>query len=95
MCFLLELAIGMSGDERSDLFGVVVCTPVGGRRLPSSENGTVSLRGLFVFADFSWNLLWKTLDTVLLECSAENWVTSVELLQRYFRWEYEGMAQQR
>ena len=65
VCFLLDLAIGMRGDERSDLFGVVVCTPLGVRLLPSSENGTVSLRGLFVFANFSWNLLWKTLEGLL------------------------------
>lgn len=88
VCVLLQVEIGASGDERADVFSCVVATPDGVKRLPDA-NGIVCDRALLVVTEFSWELVAAWLDAVLLKCSSQDWQTSVGLLQRYFKWEYE------
>jgi hypothetical protein len=89
VCFLLELEIAEEGDERADLFQVVVATPEGLRRLPADANAVLSDRGALILAEFSWPRLHATLHRILRECGAEDWSAAVLRLQRYFLWEYE------
>jgi hypothetical protein len=89
VCFPLELEIGERGVNGADLFEVIIATPEGLRRLPTSINGVLSDRAAIVFDKFDWAGMRKVLSEILGACSAETWSESLLRLQRYFRWEYE------
>jgi hypothetical protein len=90
--FAIEMEIGLTGDDKADLFQTVVATPEGLRKHARDE--LISKRGTLVLSSYSPQILRKVLEEILSECSAENWNESVLKLQRYFFWEYEDYVQE-
>jgi hypothetical protein len=88
---LLEVEIGVDGEQGSDVFQLMVATPEG---LRSHATGAViSERGTLVISDFSWQEVLKAVRNIVGKCSGKDWNDSVLRLQRYFRWEYEDYVQ--
>lgn len=93
--FPLQLEIGEAGDARSDVFDMMVATPEGMlEKATPDARGVLSKRGLLVLRTFSWDTLRHTLDSIVRDCQAETWETSVLRLQRYFYWEYEDYSKE-
>jgi hypothetical protein len=89
---LLEVEIGEQGDDRADLFQVVVGTPEGLRNLQPSSCKVLTDRATLILSEFTWPDLHKALREIVIRCTSNNWNESVLRLQRYFRWEYEDYA---
>jgi hypothetical protein len=87
----LEMEIGLAGDEKADLFQVVVATPEGVRK--HAREDVISKRGMLILSRFSSDVLKEALNQILSECAADSWNESVLKLQRYFYWEYEDYTQ--
>lgn len=85
--FLLELEVGEAGDDRKDLFQVVVATPEGLRA--SATGPIIADRATIVVSEYSWGQVRRTVEQIVERCQAPTWEESVLKLQRYFRWEYE------
>lgn len=91
--FLLELEIGEVGDERADLFQVVVASPEG-LRARKAHGGVLSDRATLVLSRFSWTTVHGALARIIKSCEADDWAEAVQRLQRYFAWEYEDYVQE-
>jgi hypothetical protein len=85
--FLLEMEIGTTGDERTDIFQVVVATPEGLRAMCPKD--VIRERATLILSEYSWGLLKRTCTGIVDRCAASTWNESVLRLQRYFAWEYE------
>lgn len=85
--FLLEFEIGLDGDERRDLFEVVVATPEGLRAIAGKN--VIADRATLVISEYSWARVRQAVEEIIKRCQAPSWREAVMKLQRYFRWEYE------
>ena len=90
--FLLELEIGEAGDEKRDLFQVLVATPEGLRA--AAREGVIADRATIVISDYSWLQIQHAVQGIVERCEAPTWEEAVLKLQRYFRWEYEDYVQE-
>jgi ribosome biogenesis protein Tsr3 len=90
--FLLELEIGEAGNERKDLFQVVVATPEGLRA--GAKDSVIADRATIVVSEYSWIQLRRAVEQIVERCEAPTWKEAVLRLQRYFRWEYEDYVQE-
>jgi hypothetical protein len=88
---LLEVEIGVAGEDGADIFQLMIATPEGLRRHAGGE--VIAERALVVVSDFSWAQVRKTLGAIVDRCAANDWSESVLRLQRYFSWEYEDYVQ--
>ena len=85
--FLLQLEIGEQGDDRKDLFQIMVATPEGLRA--RAKASVLADRATLVVSELDWNSLLQELGKIVQACNGCDWNDSVSKLQRYFRWEYE------
>ena len=85
--FLLELEIGVVGEERRDIFQVVVATPEGLRA--RARANVIAERGTLVVSEYSWRDLRRSIQSIVERCESPTWSESALKLQRYFEWEYE------
>ena len=91
--FLVQIEIGERGDDRQDLFQVMVATPEALRS--RATGGAVLLvdRATLVVNELSWKTLMQELGRIVEVCCGSDWNESVLKLQRYLRWEYEDYDQ--
>lgn len=94
VCFLLEIEIGETDDERADLFTIQIATPEGLRTKLSPSGGVLADRAMLVLSEYSWHGVQRTIQQLVQACAAPTWNESVLRLQRYFRWEYEDYTRQ-
>ena len=90
--FLIQIEIGEHGDERRDVFQVMVTTPEALRARKAAESSVLSDRATLIVSELSWNKLIDELARIVDSCRASSWQESVLKLQRFFRWEYEGFV---
>jgi len=83
--FLLELSIGTTIGEGADLFSVFVATPQG-----LSRKKNMSIKKIVVLQEYSWESLYQKLLDIIESSAEDSWEGSVENLQKYFDWEYQG-----
>jgi hypothetical protein len=88
---LLQVEIAEAGDNRADVFSIMVATLEGLRQHGRGE--VISDRATLILSRFSWPAVRQWLDATLARCGGRDWNESVLRLQRYFRWEYEDFAQ--
>jgi hypothetical protein len=87
----LQVEIGADGEEGSDVFGLMVCTPEGLRS--HAREPVIAQRATLVISDFSWEQVFAAVRDIVGKCTGTDWNDSVIRLQRYFRWEYEDYVQ--
>jgi len=88
--FLIQVEIGQEAQGAADLFQVVVATPRGLERYRRARpNPIVFDRGLVVMSAYSRDCLRGWLARTLARCDGGCWAESVQLLRRFFLWEYD------
>ena len=90
VCFPFDFEVGPADSEGGDIFHVTVATPAGLANARASSN-VISDRNLLLFHDFTWAALETAVHDIVRRCAHDDWSHACTLLQRYFRWEYEGM----
>jgi len=87
---LVELEIGQGPGSGADLFQIVVATPRGlDRYRRVRPNPIVFDRGLLVMSAYSCGRFREWLARTVARCDAGNWAESVQLLRRFFSWQYD------
>ncbi len=87
---LVEVEIGQGPAEGADLFQVVVATPRGlDRYRRTRPNPIVFDHGLLVMSAYSCERFRDWLTRTIARCDAGEWAGSVQLLRRFFLWEYD------
>jgi len=89
MTEVVHLDIGPKSGKGADAFTLRIATPAGLSSL-NSKDGIVATRPLLVMSRYDFGDLWRWLEKIVSECEAESWPASVQRLQRYFDWEFEG-----
>ena len=84
---LIEVVLAEEGKTSRDIFWFVAATPEGIRS--HAKNHPILKRATIVFSEFSWDVLYKTIDEIVIDCASIDWSKTVAKLQRYFQWEYE------
>jgi hypothetical protein len=87
-CVWLTLSIGPEGVEGSDLFQVGVCTTTWLAHQLSSQSAYV-LRHMILVESFDFELIKKTVHEIIKNAERSSWEESVQVLCRYFAWEFE------
>ena len=86
---IVTVEIGERSKDLADQFMVKVATPPGLATL-ELRDGIIATRPLLVMKRYDFDGLWRWLERTVADCEQDSWTHSVEMLQRYFRWEYEG-----
>lgn len=84
----VTVEIGERSKDSADQFTIRVATPAGLAML-EARDGIVAMRPVLVMARYDFQDLWRWLETTVVHCERDSWTHSVEMLQRYFQWEYE------
>jgi hypothetical protein len=88
--FLVQLEIGQEANGSADLFQIVVATPRGLERYRRARTNPIIFdRGLLVMSVYSRDRFRDWLTRTLARCDAGCWAESVQLLRRFFLWEYD------
>jgi hypothetical protein len=87
-CVWLTLAIGYEGVEGSHLFQVGICT-ASWLSHQLSIKGTYVLRHIILVETFDFALVKKTVSEIIQNADRPSWEESVQILGRYFAWEFE------
>ncbi len=82
------VGIGPDGEEGTDLFQVVICTPTAKHK---TLDGNDVFRGLIVDS-FDPESIRNVIHEFVSSVTGANWLDCVRQLQMALRWEYEGMA---
>ena len=89
--YCLQLWIGPK-DGSPHLFDALIATPEG-LRAHKERYGRLSKqsqRVLFVFPEYSWAEVDKTMQQAVADCAGADFDESLEKLRKRFSWEYEG-----
>ncbi len=86
--FTLEVHIGPTEKESSDLFTATVVSP---SHLLNELEGkkVVSGRRYFVLEKFDYNVIVEEVNRLITNVERESWAECVAELRSYFSWEYE------
>lgn len=86
--FSLTLNIGVAGDEAGDLFEMYVCTP---KWLSDTLTKDAVFFGYqyIIVRSYNYDLLLKSINRVVENCSGETWEEIAVKLNRYGRWEFD------
>ncbi len=85
---LVQALIGPSGEDSSESFDIVVCSPAAIRE--EAENGPVIGLHRIVMARFDYNDLEGTIRTFCDQCEGSTWQEVAQQLGRLGRWEFEN-----
>ena len=83
---LIEIDIGLKGEEGADIFYFTAITPKAIAEHPEKRWG----RGYLIMPIFSWGEIKKSLENLLMHCSGEDWNEISSKLSKELHWEYEN-----
>jgi hypothetical protein len=89
----LELSIGIEGDDRSDIFQVLVATPEAIRSRFSGKTKCLIGRYIILVAEHDWPSITKYCASLVETCTEDTWEKVASRLACFFRWEFEGYIQ--
>lgn len=85
--FPLEMNIGPRGDNRSDLYQVVIISPEALRK--RTREAVISGRHTLIVLQYSWAEIRRYLERIVGDCAGPTHEDVVRKLSRHFGWEYE------
>ena len=86
--FPLDLTISLPGDIGGEVFEIMVVTPEALRS--HTELGfCFPGRHYLIVSNYDWNKILSAVQELVDQCEGDSWQDIVELLRRYFYWEYE------
>lgn len=84
VCFALQLDIGQTLDDGSDIFSCLIVTE---NRAAKSKDR----HGLIKLHRYSHEVLCERLHQIVKSCERPTWYDCLLELRKYFAWEYDGM----
>lgn len=90
-CVWLTLLIGPAGAEGGHLFQVGICTPTWLAHLLSREQ-ICCLKNMLLVENFDFSLIQRKIAGIVDSSERATWEESVQVLARYFSWEFENPA---
>lgn len=87
----LTLLIGPAGAEGGHLFQVGICTPTWLAHLLSREH-ICYLKNMLLVENFDFSLIQRKIAGIVDSSERATWEESVQVLARYFSWEFENPA---
>ncbi|MER3242421.1 Imm8 family immunity protein [Salmonella enterica subsp. enterica serovar Typhimurium] len=89
--YLLEMNIGMSGEDASDIYSVIVATTEGVSALKDKNNMLNKQYKLILVGEYSWERVMSILNSIVLNIEIKSDIYLSQELCRYFYWEYDSM----
>jgi hypothetical protein len=91
--FLLEINIGASGGDASEIFSVQITTRKGVEsRL--KNRGFLVLRKIIILDTYSWANLNNILNEFIDSCTSDSWEKVSHKLAYHFNWEFESYVEE-
>lgn len=88
--FLLQAMIGPEGDDASESFDIVVCTP---KWLSANCSGPIWGRHMMIVPGYDLEKIRQTITSYCGSCSGDDWASIAVLLSRIGKWEFEDYRQ--
>lgn len=85
----LELSIGIAGDDRSDVFQVLVATPEAIRSRLFGKTRCLIGRHILLVTGHDWPSIAKYCASLVETCTEDNWEDAARRLSHFFCWEFE------
>jgi hypothetical protein len=89
----LELSIGTEGEDRADIFQVVVATPEAIRSRLMAKAKCVVGRHILLVAEQDWPSIKRFCESIVEKCADDTWPKVCSRLARSFRWEFEDYVE--
>ncbi|MES0300406.1 Imm8 family immunity protein [Citrobacter sedlakii] len=89
--YLLEMNIGMSDEDASDIYSVVVATAEGVSSLKHKKDMLNKQYKLILVDEYSWKGVMSILNSIISYIDIKNSINISQELCRYFYWEYDSM----
>lgn len=89
--YLLEMNIGMSGEDASDIYSVVVATTEGVFSLKDKSNMLNRQYKLILVDEYSWERVRSILNCIISNIEMISNVYISQELCKHFYWEYDSM----
>ena len=90
--FVLDIEIGVLGEDGADLFYVTVATK---EALKSKPATPTTSKGPLVLEEYSFKILLELVGSIVAACEQSTWSQSVECLKGVFDHEYDGYILER
>jgi hypothetical protein len=91
--YALELSIGIEGDDRSDIFQVVVATPEAMRSRFSGKTKCLVGRHMLLVVGHDWPAIANCCASLVETCTEDTWEKVASRLTHFFRWGFEDYTQ--
>lgn len=89
--YLLEMTIGITGENKGDIYSVIVATPEGILDLNKAIIKKAELYKILLIYKYDWNQIRNIIDEKLASIHPNEGLQAYDKLANMFYWEYEGM----
>ncbi|MCO8251929.1 Imm8 family immunity protein [Comamonas thiooxydans] len=87
-CVWLNLTIGLENIDGGDLFQVGICTTSWLEHQTLAKDFYIP-RHMIIVNEFDYKLIKSTIDEIISSAERPTWEQSLQILCRFFSWEYE------
>jgi hypothetical protein len=88
-CFLLELMIGLEGEDKSDIFSISVCTP-DWLNTYYNENDIIIGKHLLIVFNYNLDKIKEKISKYCERCVGDSWEEIVIKLKEIASWEFDN-----
>ncbi|ENY9361168.1 Imm8 family immunity protein [Salmonella enterica] len=89
--YFLEMNIGMSDEDSSDIYSVVVATTEGVSSLKDKKNMLNKQYKIILVDEYSWKRVVSILNSIVSSIEIKNDIYIAQELCKHFYWEYDSM----
>ncbi|UWX93371.1 immunity 8 family protein [Enterobacter mori] len=89
--YFLEMNIGMSDEDSSDLYSVAVATIEGVSSLKDKKSMLNKQYKIILIDEYSWKRVVSILNSIVSSIEIKNNIYISQELCKYFYWEYDSM----
>ncbi|WP_431615306.1 Imm8 family immunity protein [Enterobacter chengduensis] len=89
--YFLEMNIGMSDEDSSDIYSVVVATTEGVSSLKDKKNMLNKQYKMILVDEYSWKRVVSILNSIVSSIEIKNDIYISQKLCKNFYWEYDSM----
>ncbi|NUF48470.1 Imm8 family immunity protein [Gilliamella sp. ESL0250] len=89
--YLLEMNIGITGKDETDIYSIIIATPEGIMNLNNNRIQQPKLYKMLLLYQYDWNKVRRTIDQQLALINPTDEIQALDKLASSFYWEYDGM----
>jgi hypothetical protein len=90
--YLLEMNIGITGDNESDIYSIIIATPEGIINLNKDRIKLPKLYKILLLNQYDWDKVRSAIDEKLAYIKPSDGQQAFDKLASSFYWEYEDMT---